>query len=324
MPGPVPAGRPRAAPGAARRRPRHRRRRLPGRRGRARRRPSPAAHRRARPASTPALPSAWTPASAPRCAAATASHDGPLVLSAQPPGAPQGHGRAHRGRRAARADRHDGLQIAIGGSGRDRPRLERLARSTGAPVHLPRPRSRGRPPAVYGAADVFAMLCRNRWGGLEQEGFGIVFLEAAACGVPQVAGAAGARPRPWSTARPGWWSTTPPTSVPWPRRIDRLLDDADPAAAHGRGRPRPRHRRVRLRPSGRPSRRRHRGHVTDEPPLHPIPRSRRPAERRRRRRHDRSEDETLGAARQRQLRRHRRRRGRRRGRCTGPRPVRAR
>jgi phosphatidylinositol alpha-1,6-mannosyltransferase len=35
------------------------------------------------------------------------------------------------------------------------------------------------------------MLCRNRWGGLEQEGFGIVFLEAAAAGVPQVAGNSG-------------------------------------------------------------------------------------------------------------------------------------
>ena len=46
-------------------------------------------------------------------------------------------------------------------------------------------------PGLYGCADVFAMLCRNRWGGLEQEGFGIVFLEAAACGVPQVAGASG-------------------------------------------------------------------------------------------------------------------------------------
>ena len=35
------------------------------------------------------------------------------------------------------------------------------------------------------------MLCRNRWAGLEQEGFGIVFLEAAASGVPVVAGASG-------------------------------------------------------------------------------------------------------------------------------------
>jgi phosphatidylinositol alpha-1,6-mannosyltransferase len=45
--------------------------------------------------------------------------------------------------------------------------------------------------AVYGAADVFAMCCRERWGGLEAEGFGIVFLEAAACGVPAVAGRSG-------------------------------------------------------------------------------------------------------------------------------------
>ena len=35
------------------------------------------------------------------------------------------------------------------------------------------------------------MLCRDRWAGLEQEGFGIVFLEAAACGVPAVAGRSG-------------------------------------------------------------------------------------------------------------------------------------
>jgi phosphatidylinositol alpha-1,6-mannosyltransferase len=46
-------------------------------------------------------------------------------------------------------------------------------------------------PALYGCADVFVMACRDRWGGLEQEGFGIVFLEAAAAGVPQVAGRSG-------------------------------------------------------------------------------------------------------------------------------------
>jgi phosphatidylinositol alpha-1,6-mannosyltransferase len=35
------------------------------------------------------------------------------------------------------------------------------------------------------------MLCRERWGGLEAEGYGIVFLEAAAAGVPAVAGRSG-------------------------------------------------------------------------------------------------------------------------------------
>src|SRR5438128_243443 len=46
-------------------------------------------------------------------------------------------------------------------------------------------------PAAFACADVFVMLCRNRWAGLEQEGFGIVFVEAAACGVPSIAGASG-------------------------------------------------------------------------------------------------------------------------------------
>lgn len=87
------------------------------------------------------------------------------------------------------ARRFDGLQVAIGGSGRDRRRLER--RAAGAPVRfLGRVRDDDLA-ALYGAADVYAMLCRKRWGGLEQEGFGIVFLEAAAAGVPQVAGSSG-------------------------------------------------------------------------------------------------------------------------------------
>jgi phosphatidylinositol alpha-1,6-mannosyltransferase len=46
-------------------------------------------------------------------------------------------------------------------------------------------------PAYHCAADVFAMPCRSRYGGLEVEGFGIVFMEAAACGKPVVAGDSG-------------------------------------------------------------------------------------------------------------------------------------
>ena len=89
------------------------------------------------------------------------------------------------------ADRFDGLQVAIGGSGRDRDRLEKRANELGAPVTFLGRVPEEDLPAVYGSADVYAMLCRNRWGGLEQEGFGIVFLEAAAAGVPQVAGNSG-------------------------------------------------------------------------------------------------------------------------------------
>jgi phosphatidyl-myo-inositol dimannoside synthase len=83
------------------------------------------------------------------------------------------------------------LVVAIAGAGRDRGRLERLVRSTGAPVRFLGRVPDDALPLAYGCADVFAMLCRDRWAGLEQEGFGIVFLEAAAAGVPQVAGNSG-------------------------------------------------------------------------------------------------------------------------------------
>lgn len=86
---------------------------------------------------------------------------------------------------------HPDLVLAIAGSGRDERRLRSLAEELGAPVRFLGRVANDDLPRVYGCADVFAMLCRNRWGGLEQEGFGIVFVEAAACGVPQVAGDSG-------------------------------------------------------------------------------------------------------------------------------------
>ena len=92
---------------------------------------------------------------------------------------------------AALQARHPDLVVAIGGGGRDRKRLDRLVETSGAPVRLLGRVSNEDLPQLYGCADVYAMLCRNRWAGLEQEGFGIVFLEAAATGVPQVAGDSG-------------------------------------------------------------------------------------------------------------------------------------
>jgi phosphatidylinositol alpha-1,6-mannosyltransferase len=86
------------------------------------------------------------------------------------------------------------VQLAIAGAGRDRARLERRAEERGLGRRV---RFLGRVadddsfPRLYACADVFAMPCRDRWGGLEAEGFGIVFLEAAAAGVPVVAGRSG-------------------------------------------------------------------------------------------------------------------------------------
>lgn len=83
------------------------------------------------------------------------------------------------------------VQVVVAGTGRDRARLARLARRLGAPVRFVGRVGDDDLPALLACADVFAMLCRDRWAGLEQEGFGIVFLEAAACGVPVVAGRSG-------------------------------------------------------------------------------------------------------------------------------------
>lgn len=83
------------------------------------------------------------------------------------------------------------LTLVIGSTGRDMNRLKSLARELQAPVQFLGRVPHDDVPLLYGCADVFTMMCRNRWAGLEQEGFGIVFVEAAACGVPQIAGDSG-------------------------------------------------------------------------------------------------------------------------------------
>lgn len=83
------------------------------------------------------------------------------------------------------------LQVLIGGTGRQERQLASLIEERRAPVRLMGRISDEEVVDLYHAADAMAMLCHDRWFGLEQEGFGIVFLEAAAAGIPQVAGRSG-------------------------------------------------------------------------------------------------------------------------------------
>jgi phosphatidyl-myo-inositol dimannoside synthase len=83
------------------------------------------------------------------------------------------------------------LRVILGGEGRDRARLERLAQKLSAPVTFLGYVDDARQPQWIAACDLMVMDCRNRWLGLEQEGFGIVFIEGAACALAQVAGRSG-------------------------------------------------------------------------------------------------------------------------------------
>ncbi len=124
-----------------------------------------------------------------------------------------------------------GLRLAIGGDGRDRRRLERIADRTDAPVTFLGRFDESDKADIYGMGDVFAMACRTRWLGLEQEGFGIVFLEAAAAGVPQVAGRSGGAEEAVCDGVTGLVVTDPSDPGQVALAIGRLLSESDLRAA---------------------------------------------------------------------------------------------
>jgi phosphatidylinositol alpha-1,6-mannosyltransferase len=87
-------------------------------------------------------------------------------------------------------------RLLIVGPGPYRRKLERMASSSPAAerIHFTGEVRWEELPAHYAAGDVFAMPCRTRWLGMDLEALGVVFLEAAAAGLPVVAGRSGGAP----------------------------------------------------------------------------------------------------------------------------------
>jgi len=89
-----------------------------------------------------------------------------------------------------------GAVLLLVGDGPDRGRIERMVHRRGVEGSV---RFCGsvpweEVPAYLDAGDVFAMPCRTRLLGLEVEAFGIVYLEAQACGLRVVRGRTGGAP----------------------------------------------------------------------------------------------------------------------------------
>jgi phosphatidylinositol alpha-1,6-mannosyltransferase len=98
-----------------------------------------------------------------------------------------------------------GARLLLVGDGPARDRLQRLAMAAGVDEHVVFAGSvpEAELPAHHAVGDVFALLCRTRGGGLDVEGLGIVLLEAAAAGLPVVAGDSGGAPETVREGRTG-------------------------------------------------------------------------------------------------------------------------
>jgi len=134
---------------------------------------------------------------------------------------------------AVRAALPDAVLVLVGG-GPARAELEELARSAGVAGAV---RFTGSvpwatiPPYVE-LGDVFAMPCRTRRFGLEPEALGIVLLEAAACGLPVVAGDSGGVPDAVRHGDTGYL-VDPYNPVAVSTRLVELLRDPDRARRMG-------------------------------------------------------------------------------------------
>jgi phosphatidylinositol alpha-1,6-mannosyltransferase len=128
-----------------------------------------------------------------------------------------------------------GAVLLLVGDGPRRARLHRLAEWGGVAdaVVYTGAVSWAELPAYYAAGDVFAMPCRTRGHGLDVEGFGLVFLEASAAGLPLVVGDAGGARETVRVGDTGELVNGRDVAA-LTRAVANLLADPESAAAMGR------------------------------------------------------------------------------------------
>lgn len=127
-----------------------------------------------------------------------------------------------------------GTVLLLVGEGRYERDLRRLAARCGVDAAVTwAPVPAADVPGYLAAADVFAMPCRTRGAGLDVEGLGMAFLEAAAAGLPVVAGDSGGAPETVREGKTGHVVDGRDVAN-LARRIAALLADPDRAAALGR------------------------------------------------------------------------------------------
>ena len=102
----------------------------------------------------------------------------------------------HRLLAAAEKLKERGIEVELlfVGSGRMEGKLRKLAAQSDVNVRFEIGVPWAELAVLYRTMDLFCMPCRSRWGGLEVEGLGLVFLEAAAAGLPVLAGSSGGSP----------------------------------------------------------------------------------------------------------------------------------
>jgi phosphatidyl-myo-inositol dimannoside synthase len=128
--------------------------------------------------------------------------------------------------------------LMLVGDGPYRSQLEARTRQLGVAdsVLFTGPVSRDELPGYYDAGTIFAMPCRTRRAGLDVEGLGIVYLEAAATGLPVIGGDSGGAPDAVIDGETGYVVPGRDTRALAGRLIELLADPVGAAAMGEKGR----------------------------------------------------------------------------------------